>query len=209
MISIICLKWGTLYNEEYVNSLYKGIQRNVTIPHEFICFSEDATNVVAPCKSLPELNLTGWWNKMWLFNKELPVKYERILYIDLDTVILNNIDNILLNLTDDFYILRDFYKPTKGWGSGLMSWKAGNENLWEKFISTSHRPGHGDQGFIQAYKKEPVTFWQDAFPNDVISYKVHYLKEQQDGKILCFHGKPRPHEVPSIWQKYGALQKET
>lgn len=197
MISFICLKWGTLYSDEYVNKLYSGIQQNVTIPHEFICFTENKGKVLAPTKPLPNLGLEGWWNKMWLFNKELPVKYDRIFYLDLDTVICSNIDHIVSNLDKEFYILRDFYRPNSGWGSGLMSWKKGREHLWETFNTTKHRPGHGDQGFIQAYKTGPVTFWQDSF-KDIISYKVHYKKGER-GSIVCFHGKPRPHEVPELW----------
>lgn len=198
MVSIICLKWGTLYNDEYVNKLYDGVRKNTTIPHEFICFTENEEKIASSTKPLPHLNLKGWWNKMWLFNKELPVKYDRIFYLDLDTVICSNIDHIVSNLTQDFYILRDPYRPDVGWGSGLMSWRKGQEDLWETFNATSHRPGHGDQGFIQAHKKGPVAFWQDSF-KDIISYKVEYRKGKR-GSIVYFHGQPRPHEVQELWK---------
>lgn len=199
MVSFICLKWGTLYTAEYVNKLYQSIQKNVsTTTYEFTCFTEDSTDIVAPTKPLPDLALEGWWNKMWLFNKDLPVKYDRIFYLDLDTVICSNIDHIVSNLTQDFYILRDPYRLKHGWGSGIMSWRKGQEHLWEIFNTTNNRPGHGDQGFIQAYKTGPVTFWQDNF-KDIISYKVEYKKGSR-GSIIYFHGKPRPHEVPELWK---------
>lgn len=209
MISIICLKWGTLYGPEYVNKLYNNLCKNITVPYEFICFTEDTTNVLAPTKPLPKLNLEGWWNKLWLFNPQLPIKNDRVFYIDLDTMILGNIDHILSNLNKGLYMLRDFYRPT-GYGSGLMSWNLNEQfYLWELFqVEKLKRPllqlpGHGDQGFIEHYAHKPIYAFQEEFPGDVVSYKVHRIRDKvEGGKIMCFHGKPRPHEVPELWNEY-------
>ena len=199
MVSIVCLKWGNKYSSEYVNKLYAEVCKYVTIPHEFICFTENSSGVKAPTSQLPDLKLTGWWNKMWLFNPSLPVKYERIFYMDITTVILDNIDSILSNLTDDFYIAENWWKTSGEYASGLMSWKKGNESLWEKFRTTKHRPGHGDQGFIEHYRKD-VTYFQDVFPDMFVSYKAHYLKGQR-GKMIYFHGNPRADTVKAIWDQ--------
>jgi len=207
MVSIICLKWGTLYGPEYVNKLFNEIEKFVTIPYEFICFTDNNSGVSAPTYALPDLKLEGWWNKLWLFNENLPVQFNRIFYIDLDTVIFDNIDHILSNLVKRFYMLRDFYRST-GFGSGLMSWDLNKEfYLWELFQRHRNKPlqslpGHGDQGFIEVHANKPIHTFQEEFPGEVTSYKVHRIRDKvADGKIMCFHGIPRPHEVPGIWDK--------
>ena len=205
MVSIICLKWGREFGPEYVNKLYNEVEKYVTIPHEFICFTDNPGGVDSPTMTLPDLGLPGWWNKLWLFNTELPVTNNRIFYLDLDTVILGNIDHIVSNLNKGFYMLRDFYRAD-GYGSGLMSWDLNEQfYLWELFQAHQNKPlqqlpGHGDQGFIEAFAHKPIYTFQDEFPGYVTSYKVHRLRDKvTDGKIMCFHGKPRPHEVPGIW----------
>ena len=42
---IICLKWGKKYSAEYVNKLYAMTQRNCTVPHQFICFTENRKDI--------------------------------------------------------------------------------------------------------------------------------------------------------------------
>ena len=202
MISIVCLKWGSLYGPSYVNFLYNEVEKYVTIPHEFICFTENKEGVICKTSELPNLNVQGWWNKLWLFN-ELPVKYSRIFFMDLDTIIVENIDNILSNLKDDnFYIARNWW-PNKhnNYASGLMSWINSKETaIYETFANSdfsTNWPGHGDQGFIEFCKKD-VIFFQDEFPDMFVSYKAHYKKGQR-AKMIYFHGNPRPHKVPELW----------
>ena len=38
---IVCVKYGTKYGADYVNKLYRGVQRNLTLPHKFVCFTEN------------------------------------------------------------------------------------------------------------------------------------------------------------------------
>ena len=40
-IKVVCVKYGTKYGPEYVNKLYNGVKRNLSLPHEFACFTED------------------------------------------------------------------------------------------------------------------------------------------------------------------------
>ena len=42
---VVCLKWGDKYGPEYVNKLYRMVQRNLTIDHEFVCFTENPANL--------------------------------------------------------------------------------------------------------------------------------------------------------------------
>ena len=112
MLNIVCVNWRNYQGkgEEYVRRLRIGIARHATAPYTFKVFDDD---------DLP-FGLTGWYNKLYLFQRGLFNEDDHVLYFDLDTIILQNIDD-LLTLRDDFAILRDFMSPTK-WGSGIMSW---------------------------------------------------------------------------------------
>lgn len=207
MINIICLKWGTKYTTEYVNRLYYGVKRNATVPFKFHCFTDDASNI-APgviTHDLPFKNsLEGWWNKVYLFSGDLPIQYgEKIFFIDLDTLITRNIDDLLNHDPQVITVLKDFYTGLArtvvgedNIGSGLMSWIHGQyEYIWNDFIRDpqaaimSVRP-HGDQRWIQKNIKGRI-YWQDAFPERVVSFKVHCAKGlPPEAAIVCYHGTP-------------------
>lgn len=39
--NVICIKWGDKFGSEYVNSLYKMVEKKLTIPHRFVCFTDN------------------------------------------------------------------------------------------------------------------------------------------------------------------------
>ena len=103
-------------------------------------------------------------------------------------------------------MLRDFYRPHYG-ASGLMLLKNGiNHWIWNRFeAKRGHYETnfHGDQEAINVIMhnedKRP-DFMQDLFPNKIVSYKVHCQnKIPADAAIICFHGRPRPHEADNAW----------
>ena len=42
-VNVLCFSWGTKYGAPYVNKLYRGVKRNMTIPFRFICMTDDPT----------------------------------------------------------------------------------------------------------------------------------------------------------------------
>lgn len=218
MVHVICLKWGDLYGPEYVNKLYRAVERNTTHSFDFTCFTDDFEDIDAEiaCRNLPIKQLTGWWQKMYLFSNDIAIT-DRILYFDLDTAIVGNIDK-MLEFDGEFAILRDLYvarrKPqAKEYGSGVMAWQGGWEfghNIWSEFWKNweaNSKTGGGDQKYLKrVIPHQLVTFWQDYMsPEQVISYKVHVrdIPEPKnvlpnDARVVCFHGAPRPHEVRNL-----------
>lgn len=206
MINIVCLKWGVKFGPEYVNKLYNSISRNISKPFKFHCFTDNSaelnSNVIV--HKLPYDNLSGWWNKLYLFSNEIPFnKNDKILFVDLDTVITGNIDDIVNVDCTNLVVLRDFYtgleKSVVGndnVGSGLMMWFHGDYSfIWDKFIkdpeeAISLMKPHGDQKWIQ-HCLSTRTYWQDVLPNQVVSFKVHCKEGLPDNaRIICYHGKP-------------------
>lgn len=204
MINIVCVKWGTKYGPEYVNRLAAAVSRHTTREYCFWCMTEDSTGIVETVNILPLKfadSLDSWWNKMSLFDPQNGIPLgEQIFYIDLDTLIVDNIDDLLTDQVPDIVMLRDFYhgiaKSAGTVGSGLMSWRHGQYNkIWYNFI---HDPvaavksvePHGDQHWIAA-QIPAWYFWQDLFPDAVVSFKVHCRGGLLPGaKIVCYHGRP-------------------
>ncbi len=207
-ISVVCVKWGTLYNADYVNILQKNVEANLRLPHKFICYTDDATglNKKIEVRKLPD-NLKGWWNKLYLFSQEYESK---VLYLDLDTILVGNIDKIC-NYNGEFAILRDFYRPD-GYGSGVMMWKNGfGKHIWNQYVEEGYPEIEGgDQAFIEKAHPDADRL-QTLFPGDFTSYKKHAREWPKKGsKVVCFHGTPKPHEckgwVRDFWKESGLSQ---
>lgn len=201
MINIVCLKWGTKFTPQYVNRLYYGFKRNTTLPFTFHCFTDDTKGLDADIVThpLPRKDLEGWWYKVYFFSKEFPIS-GRIFFADLDTLIVGNVDHILM-YHGGFAGLRDFYKVEKNpqatdFQSSVMSFNAHeHSHIWENFIKDpigivkSIKP-HGDQTWIGRQQPKRV-YWQDLYPNQFVSYKVHCLKGlPEQARIVCYHGIP-------------------
>lgn len=211
MINIVCLKWGDKFSPQYVNKLYSSVRRNSRLEFKFHCFTEDSrelnSNIVT--HPLPDNNLEGWWNKVYLFNKDIPIPVgEKIVFFDLDTVITDNIDDILSLDIDTLITIRDFLtgiissiKPTDNFmQSCIMIWKHGAlDHVWDNFIKNpikainSVEP-HGDQRWIQNQVADRK-YIQDLLPGHVASFKVDCLNGLPPKvKIVCYHGKPSIEE---------------
>ena len=142
----------------------------------------------------------GWWSKIELF------RYEDVFYLDLDTVLLNDI-RYMLNL-EGFYALRNFgghkLRGRVVMGSGIMSWSGSYRHVYDNFdIRNIDRYKHrqnrwGDQGYIhEQVDYRPI---QDAFPGKIHSYKFDGIDQSNPSSdIVVFHGKPNPWESKQSW----------
>ncbi len=205
-IAVTCvLKTGGDFNMEDVTRLYKCIEQNTTVEHTFYCLTDaNTSNKVLPFICLPLIkNFAGWWSKIELF-KPHQFKEDYVLYFDLDTVILQNID-IMLQQERSFIGL-DAFNPKHSnpnyVASGILFWKNDGKYffLFQKFSVALMRKYRGDQDYIsdalQAHRIKPC-HWQKVCKG-ICSYKKHYLTGEtllRDITVLCFHGQPRPKEV--------------
>lgn len=183
------------YDKEWVNKLYRGIQRNYTKPFNFYCLSNVKTDVeTIPLKN----NFTTWWSKIELFRKDLPFFNQKIFYLDLDIVICNNFDNIENYLEDDkFYMLEGQSKKNVP-NSSILSWQGDYSRLYTNFINNQnsikekYRKGNnlGDQGYI--YDNLTVDFLNQKCP-DLFSWIHPTHTKIKNGSPFCiFIGKKKP-----------------
>jgi hypothetical protein len=122
------------------------LSKHVTIDYEFLCL----TNIELNCKTIPlEYNHWGWWNKLQLYKIPGPV-----FYMDIDTIITDNIDDILNELSGrefSMYLkpidLKQYNKEietpdkiykrrwTEHLKSALMYWSGDVSFLWNHFYN--------------------------------------------------------------------------
>lgn len=207
-LQIICLNAGNYLGrgKQYVEILRDSIFRN--LPSEISCkftvFTDDPEDYPDIHKRpLPEEGLTGWWNKLALFKAGLFPPEDRIIFFDLDTVIVSGLDEIV-KYDGKFAILRDFYRYD-GFGSGVMMWQGDQSHIWVSWDIAGRPQIHGgDQAWIEQFLLKPDLL-QETFPAKFVSYKVHATKHIPKGAaVVCFHGVPRPHEckrwVEQFWK---------
>jgi uncharacterized Rossmann fold enzyme len=215
-LTIACVKHGPLYGPDYVNILFDMVARNLgdDVNYTFACFTDEdrGFNPLIDVRALPG-DLTGWWNKLALFRAETFEPGERIVYFDLDTLIVGKLDDIV-SYRGPFAILRDFYRPD-GWQSAVMSWEAGTlDYVWDRWVGLGMPlMAGGDQEWIERAVPK-ADLWQDLFPGKFLSYKVDATASAvQSASIVCFHGQPKAHNcnaqwVKEVWKIGGSLRRE-
>lgn len=195
-VIVCCVKVSQIYGPEYVNRLAAMVRRHATRPHRFLCLTDNPTGVDVPYTDVGT-DAPGWWAKLVLFRPHPALVGYRVLYLDLDTVIVGNMD-FLFEYNGNLAILQSFWPPSR-YGSALMSIAPGYGGaIWSDF--QRHRTAimarlYGDQDWI-GEQVAAADLWQDLAPGKIGSYKADDLRESPKGfAICCFHGEPKPHEV--------------
>lgn len=209
IVACVLKTGGEVYDNGYVNALANAIQKNTTLSYEFVCLTDsiepfgDNVHKVIPLRHA----FPGWWSKMELFNQSY-FQDRTVVFIDLDTVIVGNVDFLIEHHSTIFMALNDFY-TLSNLGSGLMVFKGGAFNkIYTEFM---RRPIHnirniptGDQTFIESVVgSHGYARVQTVFPKKVVSFKAHCrsgnnyntLFLPEDARIVCFHGVPKPHNI--------------
>ncbi len=70
-LHVVCVKYGKLYGPEYANKLFRGVQRFLSLPHDFVCFTDDPAGLDTGIRVLPINNsYKGWWSKAHIFDQK-------------------------------------------------------------------------------------------------------------------------------------------
>ena len=145
MINFVCVYYGNKYSFPYVKNLHNMVERNLTTPHKFICFTDNT--VIAQRKEFRSTNIefrqfkrhdfNGWFNKLQLFSPDSNLD-GNTLYMDLDVVIMKNIECFgYLGDSKNFVGMNDF-NPTSGvFNSSIMKFNQNkmHDKLWRRFIA--------------------------------------------------------------------------
>jgi hypothetical protein len=207
---VCCVQWGNYCDRgaQYVNILYQGVRRNLLRAFDFVCFTDDPSGLDdgIQARPMPVGDIPGWWNKLALFKPGVFPAGERVLFLDLDTLIVGSLDEIA-EYKGQFAILRDFYFPQQI-GPGVMLWEpsAYTASIWQEWDNNGRPAEHewGDLWWInsldQGHFAQRTDKLQDLFPGRFVSYKTHCrARLPADASVVCFHGEPRPHQIRDGW----------
>lgn len=205
MLNVVCVQIGNYEGRgrEYVAKLFHGVKWHMPADIEWrgICLTDDASMVPEGIEArlVPDAP-KSWWSKLWMFRPGMFKPGDRVLFFDLDTIIVGDLADIA-SYTGKFAILWDFFYPDH-MGSALMAWEAGAlDHIWTSW-NRSGRPQFdpwGDQRLIEALQPE-ADFWQEMHPGQTVSFKKDCRSGlPRDARVICFHGQPRPHATGVEW----------
>lgn len=173
---------GEIYDERYVTALKNQVPDLVVIGHDrpLLC------------------DYHGWLAKIELFaphNRDL----RPFLYLDLDTYVTGSLD---INVdTEKLWLIDDFNRPE--WGeTGIMVVPENTDEIWWRRAEMWRSDGE----YIRQFPHERL----NSVVSGIYSYKLHCQDEMpDDARIICFHGRPKPHQTDGWAGKFWNEHIET
>lgn len=147
-------------------------------------------------------NWPRWWSRMTLYSPEME-QYRPFLYVDLDTVVVQDIGNIFdlvykNYLENCFITLEDFYQKGK-LATGLAWIPAKSKkitDIWNAWLKVG--PGSSRMDYFLRSVVQQDKYWQE------ITNTIYNSKPKESGflstvpanaDLVCFHGHPRIFEA--------------
>ena len=208
-LTVVCVhKAGGKYDRaDYVGKLARGVARNLTIPHRFVCLSDH------PHQDVEVVPLTeGWpkyWSKLEAFKPGLTDG--PLLYLDLDTVIVGNMDE-LASMPHPLVVAWDLMR---GWvNSSFLFTRVSLSCVWERMradaatiiakYDSGDGPYHGDQGLLQdTLIKERIPWrWAQSVCPHQLAWQAPGLrgKRPPNGtRVEMWYGDPKQPDVGGPW----------
>ena len=224
-IDCACVIHGDVYQWRYVDTLYSMLTRNLSRPIRMHVYTEHDRQVPSHMIKHVLTEWPGihgakksWWYKMQLFNTEH--HSGQLLYLDLDTVVVNNLDWITQLSPHYLWTIRDFitiWNPkSQSINSSVMYWNTAQfADIWTQFateeISRVRVKYRGDQDYLTAklppkkrrfFPDRQALSWRwqahDGGINPVSRRpNIPGVGTQfgHDTSLLIFHGQPKPDQV--------------
>jgi hypothetical protein len=227
-LAFVSIKWGRHFSPDYVNVLHHHVSRNVSRKHRFICVTDDAAGLHPAIETipLPDLNLSekrsrlGRWQKLALFKVGLLPDVDVAIYMDLDTMVLDSLDQLVDHVigTPGFHILREWnpavwnvvpvrLRPDRGGQSSILGWRPSDQHrIFDEFVRDPeevYRQVSNDQGHITRTAEQlrylPHQFCVSFKRHCVAHYPLNLIfktpRKPRRAPIVVFHGRPRPTDL--------------
>lgn len=214
--NFICMKWGDKYGPEYVNRLYRMIDRNIQRDFSLTCFTDREEGIDKAVRVQPLLPLglpeglpERGWNKLATLAQDIGGLSGQVIFLDLDVVITGTLDDFF-DYPGEFLIIRDSKFRTKPIGnSSVYRFSVGRyASVLEDFIDNFdwvRKNFRNEQAYLSyaIHKLGELEFWPKGW---CPSFKYHCMKPWPAGlfldpqlpegsRIVIFHGHPLPQEA--------------
>lgn len=230
MLSVVCFQWNTGFRQylpEYVNVLARGYKRNLSMPHRFVCvteetngFSSDVEVFPLPPEALEAARLASpegprfpaSYRRLWAFSEQAKALGDWILMTDIDCVVTGPVDPLIQYALENGH---DFvgWRPSSLWGiedriaGGNWLLRAGSRaQVWNKFSREAavkaRKVGYrgSDQAWISYCLAKTAAVW----PRHCGIYQAQQMKKHGfrllpvDAKIVHFNGALKPWSFGNV-----------
>lgn len=238
-ISIVTFMWNdkpyrTKFDHTHVNRFFKMIDKNVTIPHRKICITDNEQGIddsietyklwQNPCPRYAQTNENkpNCFYRIKMFDPAIEeIVGKRFVWMDLDAIVLDNIDNLLCDTANlKMWKVDGERMPCNG--SFVMHKVGTRPELFQKFRAQQIHPVTGlkvagmvgsDQAWIATQLTEAEQRNTFGMKDGIYSYRCHIKKMldhgekfPKDAKIVFFHGKENPWDS-KIYHAYKWIQE--
>ena len=175
-----------VYDAEYVEKLYRGFKRNLTIPFDFIClvdknyiFQEDIKAV----RFKRSVDQYGWMSLMEMYRPEICEGIR--LTVGLDTIITGPVDDILQAQVSKLAVCTDPMYTDQICNAITLSTPEFCEEFWgmwegneaklipdSKLVFENAPPAPSEMVLMRKYYGDSPCI-DKVFPNRILSYKIH------------------------------------
>jgi len=192
--------FSEMYTEEWVERLYRNFARHLTVPFEFICFTEKRREFSEPIEQHPFSVAKPTYEHCLE-----PYKLGRpMILVGLDTIVVDNIDHLARYCLEGGKLAmpRDpFFPDLVCNGVGLVPRNC--HWVYDEWLERRDEfDGYAkDMNFIRSLaKRGDVAVLDDLFPGEIVSYKGHVKHYGLDGsRIVYFHGEEKAHQLDHEW----------
>lgn len=226
--TVCCFQWNNgfrNYKPAYVNVLAKSIARNLSIPHRFVCITDetagfsrrvellktpDAALVAGSIPSPEGARFPASYRRLWALSEEAKVLGDRVMMIDIDCVVPRNIDS-LFDEEADFV----GWRPNYAWGNehriGGGSWmvRTGScTGAWNDFIADppaaiarARKAGFrgSDQAWLSYYMKNCAVWPRNSgILQSQDLRKNRFTVLPAGARIVHFNGRHKPWDMLRI-----------
>jgi len=231
---VMCMKWGPAYPAAYVNVLYSAVRKHLDKPFRFVCLTNEPEGLDEGIETfpIPDLGLPqerynhGAWPKLAVFKPDLYGLKGTCLFIDLDTVIWNNLepffeakgDFLAIGLTstwickpkpwivDKWKEIRTSYKHAKSgqpvptarstMGTGIFRFELGRHGNIYDNFLRDKKGAFAVYGNEQEFAEHQLESWNPWEPGTILSFKMHLRRPILVDLLLP--PKTPPVDVPVI-----------
>ena len=133
--TILCVKWGDKYGNEYVERLKDQVEKNCSVPFNFYCLTDNPTHsydIELPTAWDAYENGKFWaYRKLYMLDERIcGIKGEQFLYLDLDVIIQQDLKYFFEIDMDRPYIV-------KGWWNDIEVCKKNFAKFQSPMINSS------------------------------------------------------------------------
>lgn len=201
MLTIACVQVGNYQKRgsEYVNNLHRACRNHIAVPFGFACLTDDPEGLHHDIRIIEKpSNAWGWWCKLALFKQGTFAG--RVLYLDLDTLLLDNLDD--LARYDGPLACLGCARANRMFWSGVLAWEAGKYDfIWTEWLRAGQPILGGDDEWMERITHSRAVRLQRQFKG-FYSYNFHKCQNAVpgDARLIYFGGKPKPHDA-SYWAR--------